>query len=228
MAVALLAFDDTANGGTAVTSLTTGAFDGSGSDRAVVAFIGNSDASPAAPTSVTWDVATPENLAQQVTLSALTYYRASLWGLKGQTSATDTITANWASAQDDVVLIGHSFTGVDQTTPFGNTQSGSGTSAEPSETLTDVASDDMCIDGVFYFPEGSATPGADQTLRGSGASGTPYINEGHTSTQPGTAGGAMTWTLSGTPSWIHVALVIKGSVVGGATRRYSLTLTGVG
>lgn len=218
MAAALLAFDDVANGASAVSSLTTAAFDGSGTNRALVAFVGIADGSPASPTSVTWDVATPENLTERVALtSGNGYFRATLWSVAGQTSATDTITATFGSTMDDVVLVGHSFTGVDQTTHNGNTQSGTGTSAEPTETLTSVTSDDICIDGVVLQPDGTATEGANQTLRGNVATGAPYITGGRTSTQAGSDGGAMTWTLAGTPDWVHVAMVIKGAAAGGAT-----------
>lgn len=229
MAATLLAFDDVANGGAAVSSLSTAAFDGTGTNRAVVVGIGVADTTPASPTSVTWDVATPENLSELVALTGLGYYRSCIWGLKGQTSATDTVTATFGSSMDDVIVIGHSCTGVDQTTAFGNTQSGSGTSTEPNETLTSVTSDDLCIDFVLWqSTSDTATAGANQTKRGEAATGAPYVTWGASSTQAGADGGVMTWTISNAPPWVHVAVVVKGIAAGVTTAAPAATPRNVG
>jgi len=193
-----------------VSSLSTAAFDGTGADRAVVAFISSAAAAGGGiPTGSTWDVASPEALSSLVTLAS-TYNRASLWGLANQTSATDTITVTWAVAQDEALLIGHSFTGVDTGGAFGNTQSGQGTAAEPSETLTGVGSDDLCLDGLHIDTAAAAAEGADQTLRGDESLGGAYPKHALSSTQPGSAGGGMTWAVTGGPQWVHVAVVIVG------------------
>jgi hypothetical protein len=197
--------------GTALTSLTSGSFDGSGSDRAIVAIIGNATfAGGAVVSSCTWDVPSPQSLSSLVTVTGGPYHRCSAWGLANTTSATDTVTANWASTQDEALIIGHAFTGVDTASAFGNTQSGAGTAAEPSVTLTGVVSDDLCLDGVLIETSASASQGADQTLRGDENLGGAYPHHLVSSTQSGSAGGEMTWTVTGSPQWTHVAVVIKG------------------
>lgn len=112
-------------------------------------------------------------------------------------------TANVVVSLDtsDVGLIGaYVLTGVGQTTPFGNTQSGSGGSGTGTgtETVTGVASGDLVIDALTIDATGhNGVQGANQTEQydvDGGGGGC----EGYSSTQAGADGGDMsyTWTTS--------------------------------
>lgn len=231
MPAALLAFDDVANGASAVASLSSAAFDATGDDRGLAVFVAVADGAPAAPTSVTWDVATPENLSQSDANILSGYYYAGYWTRLAQTPAIDTVTVNFGSTMDDVILVAQSLTGVSAfgTTANGGAQTGSGSgTAEPSETLSGVVADDLCLDGVVYQEASAATPGANQTLRGQASSSAPYQTWGCTSTQAGADGGVMSWTVPGNPVWLHVALRAVGVASGGgatpASRRLRHTI----
>lgn len=104
------------------------------------------------------------------------------------------------------------FTGVDQTTPNGNAQTTTGTGSPFSVTCTGVNTDDMVVDQLFYLDDSTPTAptiGADQTQR-LARSGTDIYYR--VSTQPGSAGGTMSWTNDGLGIYgVFGAVVIKAA-----------------
>ena len=104
-----------------------------------------------------------------------------------------------------------SMTGVDQTTPVGTPVSATGTDTAPTVTVASVGADDLVVDNLMVGGSlGTVTIGADQTERWSQSEG-PNTGEGRGSTQLGTAGGVMSWTLGATPvdAWAIGAVAFK-------------------
>lgn len=100
----------------------------------------------------------------------------------------------------------NSFTGVHQTTPFGTAATASGSSTAPSVTVT-ATSDGMVMDNM-QFGVATATAEAKQTMRWDL---TPGVQRGASSTQLGSDGGVMDWSLSASVGWATVAVPILAS-----------------
>lgn len=104
--------------------------------------------------------------------------------------------------------------GVDQVTPVGTPQFFADTSA-PSPASLDIGSigtDDMVID-VLYLRLAAVTVGADQTERVIVTNGTnPDLFR--MSTQPGSAGGVMSWTWTGTGHYAFIAVKVIAALTG--------------
>lgn len=213
MAVAFSTFIESAIS-SANSTITTGNITVTGTDPALFITTASTDDASRNPSSATWNVATPENFTEVVAATGQSFFGASIWGLAAPTAATDNVTVTYPQTVDGFAVAVHLFTGVDGTTPTGNTQSGNGTSGEPSETLTSVDADDFCLDAVCVDSEGATntrTAGTNQTKRSDITSNSDFDVDLSSSTQDGTDGGEMTWTISGTEAWIHVACVIKAA-----------------
>ena len=99
------------------------------------------------------------------------------------------------------------FTGVNQTTPVGTAVATKGQSATPASTVADADSNDLVVDSTFIDCNGTTpTIGADQTLRNSEDIG--ITRNFRQSTQPGSAGGVMSWTITSN-FWAHGAVAFK-------------------
>lgn len=83
-----------------------------------------------------------------------------------------------------------SMSGVDQTTPSGGAATSQANSGNVSATATSVGSTDLVVDAWGKW-DGTYTAGADQTQRVHVSDGSVRL---FNSTQPGTAGGVMSWT----------------------------------
>jgi len=180
-----------------------------GSDICIVAHTMNSDgdADPGtAPSGVTFDTPTAQNLTSQVDQVG-TAVRVNLWTLLAPTGTTDTVTATWSGSQTRAWVCASSYSGVDS---IGNTQSSSGTSGEPSLTVTGVGDDDMVADIVGTFGgTTSFTVGANQTkILDSTTFHSYYVTEASTSYQDGVNGGVMEWTTNNSLDWAHAALAL--------------------
>jgi hypothetical protein len=120
-------------------------------------------------------------------------------------------------ADSELALGCISMTGVDQSTPTGASvpfTSWDKNQTSVSVTVTGVAADDLVID-TLYGTYATATVGADQTLRN-----TETVNSAtdfRMSTQPGTAGGVMAWSVSGERYGINPALTLSACVFKAAT-----------
>src|SRR5713226_4205029 len=135
--------------------------------------------------------------------------RAEIWSLKAPASGTANVVVSISGARD---LVGGSisFTGVDQTTPFGTFVGAQGTSATPSVTASsataEIVVDTLATDGDAV----SATVGAGQTQRWNirtGPAGGNAIGAG--STKPGATSVSMKWTLGASKQWGMGAVPLK-------------------
>ena len=118
----------------------------------------------------------------------------------GQATGAQTVTANCPGGDYFSHHLGVvSLTGVDQTTPTGTIAENDGTNNSPTVTASGVASDDLIIDALFTDYNGTITVGADQIQRVS------EVGEGfenfRMSTQSGTDGGVMSWSLGGSSEY---------------------------
>src|SRR3990172_2120953 len=123
--------------------------------------------------------------------------------LAGQTSGAQTVPQTLSGAPDIYQVIGvQSMTGVDQTTPVGTAVTSIEDTASPiTVTVADVGTDDMVVDIVALNNCSGITIGADQTERW--AEVPNASNDIRGSTQPGSAGGVMSW--SGT-TWDNASM----------------------
>lgn len=200
--------------GAASTTLTSPSIDASaGANQCLIVGTSNSSATAQNATGVTWDVGTPENFTAQGSINALSFYGCDQWSLIGFTQATDTVTATWSSAPDDMAVYCREYEGVDQTTPVGNTQTDSDASGSVSVTLTSVDTGDMCVDCYGADNRGGTaeTEGADQTERVDIASSGSYPMGLCMSEQDGADGGVMTYTNTNTLEAVYAALVLNAT-----------------
>jgi hypothetical protein len=106
-----------------------------------------------------------------------------------------------------------SFTGVDQTTPVGTAVTATGTTSGPATvTVTDAAADDMVVESMRDEALNPPTIGADQTQRNTLTASNRHHKQ---STQLGTAGGVMSWTLD-TPDFWGIGAIAFKAAAGGA------------
>ena len=101
-------------------------------------------------------------------------------------------------------------TGVDQTTPVGTTTATSGTTANPSVTVSDVGADDLVVENFVANANEGPTIGADQDLRYDELDGDTFtlFIDAFGSTQLGSDGGVMSWTM-GAETWGLGAVAFK-------------------
>lgn len=115
----------------------------------------------------------------------------------------------------NVVCTGMSFTGVDQTNPFGTIVGlpGTGNDTNPTHTVTSAAGN-MVADflSVYTATGQTVTVGAGQTQRRNFAITAANLL-GAASTEGGAASVVMNWTLSAAANWNHVAIPL---IAGGA------------
>lgn len=119
-----------------------------------------------------------------------------------------------------------SMTDVDQTTPVGTPVSATGTLSPATVTVGSVGADDLVVDNLMLGGALAAPAiGADQTQRYT-ESEAPNGGEGRGSTQPGTAGGVMSWTFALNPidGWGIGAVAFKPA----AAANLSVNLAGRG
>ena len=131
--------------------------------------------------------------------------------LAGQTTGPQTVTSDLVSTD----LTGHtigviSMTGVDQTTPVGTPTATSGTTANPSVTVSDVGADDLVVENFVANANEGPTIGADQDLRYDELDGDTFtlFIDAFGSTQLGSDGGVMSWTM-GAETWGLGAVAFK-------------------
>lgn len=100
--------------------------------------------------------------------------------------------------------------GVNQTTPVRTAVKQTGTGTSASVTVASVTVDDLCFDSLEIDATGhAAAPGADQTERWDQVSQAGR-NDGVCSTQPGTAGGVMSYTWTGSDIFNYIASAFIG------------------
>lgn len=165
-----------------------------------------------------WDAA--------MTAPGFTQYQNAAYTLAGQATGAQTVTNTLVATGPNHHILGViSMTGVDQVTPVGTPNTAQGTTNTATVTVASVGASDMVVDNL-YKASTALTVGADQTLRYSqGASGT--IGAG--STQLGSAGGVMSWSLGTTDTWYIGAIAFKPSGSAAvATPKYIFGGSGMG
>ena len=141
--------------------------------------------------------------------------------LAGPTAGAQTVTSTIGDTTPDRHFLGViSMTGVDQTTPVGTPATANGTTSPATVTVGSVGADDLVVDNMKVF----ATPtiGADQTESYNDIGGAQNVRG---ATQPGTAGGVMSWTFTNA-TWGTGAIAFKPSAAAAAPPM--LPLLGVG
>lgn len=135
----------------------------------------------------------------------VTDFRNAGFTVAGQASGSQTVTSTLNTAPYEHALQVISLIGVDQTTPVGTAVTDSDFfAANASVTVGSVGASDMIVDNLYVGE--TATPDADQTQR---THETLTLSvETYTSTQPGSAGGIMSWT-HGANIWTLGAIAFK-------------------
>lgn len=104
-------------------------------------------------------------------------------------------------------------TGVDQTTVVGTPQTTTGFSDPATVTVTGVGADDMVVDALHAI-NGTISVGADQTLRNTEDYATDNAHF-RMSTQPGSAGGVMSWAVGSPDTYGYGAVHFIAATGGG-------------
>lgn len=186
--------DDDADG-----QLTVAISVGSNSDRAVLIKSSQLDQFNGPPTEVTATFAgnTPTEEWKDFDHIGVTSHAG--WSLAGDSdipTGSQNAVVSWTTGGQQQLQVGViSMDGVDGTTPTGGLVKSTGTGTSPSVTVTGVGNDDLVIDSLVHDFSGGASVGANQTQRWIQADA--YAQAHVSSTQAGSDGGVMSWTLSG-------------------------------
>ncbi len=209
------------NAGDAIISLSHTA---SGSDRAAFAGAGcvAGGAAPAS-TSCTYGGTGMTEVFDVGGSGDAQYYRSAGYAYIAPGTTQQTVTQTWASTPSSKALGVISMTGVHQTTGWGTAATGTGTSGIPTVTVGSIGADDLVVDNLMeedWNSGGQRTVGADQTERYDENSMGGFDAHCQGSSQPGTAGGVMSWsTRAAISPWILGAIAFKPSVAGGRTTK---------
>jgi len=179
---------------------------GAGSNRVLVVGVSNRDGTRTVSTVTYGGVALTRIGLQN---GAGTANRVELWRLIAPATGTANIIVT-LSGSTETVAGAVSYTGVDQTTPFGTFASASGTSTAPSVAVTS-ASGEVVMDVVAANGDSDgATVGTGQTQRWNDFTGTGGGDiHGAGSTEPGAASVTMAWTLVASKAWAIGAVPVK-------------------
>lgn len=199
--------------GDGVVSLTHTA---SGANRAAFAGVGSTTGGSTTSTSVTYNAVAMTELWDFVQSS--TILNAGYVSASEPPTGAQTVTSTLASlpASQDHLFGVITMTGVDQTTPVGTAATAGGTTSPATVTVGSVGVDDLVVDNLATSQGDDVAPvvGADQTSQWS-QDGNFTGSFGNGSTQPGTAGGVMSWTFNNR-TWAIGAVAFKPIAGGGA------------
>lgn len=166
-----IAFDNAASTSSAsnVASLTTASWTIAGSDRILMGGIASGAGSPADPTTMKWGGSGGTALTKRgSTVNIGSFGKASQYSLVAPAAASQTLYGEWPSNQDETVIGGVSYTGVDQVTPHGTQATATGSDATPSVNVSSAAGE-VVSDVVFHVDvlgiTTGITAGTGQTYR---------------------------------------------------------------
>lgn len=231
------AYDSSGEGfsNSADTTLSTGSFTVSGSNRYLLACTGTGAGTPVAPSAVKWGGSGGTSMTQKgSTLDVGSFGKWSCWDLVAPTAQTSTVHVTWGSAQDERWVCAMSFTGVDQSTPTRTVASATGTGGVPTFTPTVNAtsvSGDLVVDAMAFLNSNSdsatVAPNGSQTSRQE-VEGADLVYEGmgcSTLTASGVST-TMAWTVSGTTggtqNWGTFAMALIDAT--SATRSHAMPM----
>lgn len=195
------------------TSFTAGA----GSNRIVcVAFASDATSGHGLPHTVTFNGAAPSAHSEtcvDVNDGSFSHQTVRCFMESEIGSGAKTVAGSTSDTDGGTTLAIVSYSGVDQTTPHGTRQQAAATSGSSSTlTVTSVGSTDVVVDFLYVW-DTAVTIGADQTQRAGTEAGS---NLCRISDQPGSAGGAMSWSGLG-GEWCHGAFALKEAAGGGGS-----------
>ncbi len=217
-----------------VTSLTTAAFTIAGSDRILMGGIGSGAGTPVDPSGMKWGGSGGVALTQRgSTVNVGAFVKVSQFSLVAPAASSDTLYGSWPGNQDETVIGGASYTGVDQTVPHGTQATASGSLAAVSTVNVSSASGEVVADVTMFLDLGgnlnTLTEGALQTPRVDIAQvgGAAYEAFGM-SDEPGDATITMSWTVNtGTCDWGILGIPLKPASGVAPTRVSSLLRMGI-
>lgn len=217
-----VAIDNTGKsaGGTSTTSLTIGTFAvGAGANRCIFLAVSQWKASDLQPTAT---FNTTENFVPHDSTTIAESggtRRVTLFKLVNPSNVTASIVVSWGSAVDEAVAGATSWTGVDQTTPFGTAVKASSSSATSSTVTVPNASGDVVHDAISVDSGAAVGVTANQTQRWRAiAAGNTTEGAGQSAAGTGT-GIACTWTTFGGVSKFsaQIGVAIRQVSAGGTT-----------
>jgi hypothetical protein len=212
-------------------TVTTGSLVSGGSNRVIYVFVGNSDGTPKAVSSVTWNVASPQSLTKIYDSGTAFFQLVEVWRLIAPTAATDDITVTLASSTTALIVIAVAVEDIDQTTPNGTIVGDADTGSGDSSLAVSSASGKLALDYIYRF----------STLLSVGAGQTELENAFETearaavSTEAGASTNTFTWGDGGGGTvsnweWTAVAMSLN-EVSGGGSSSLTVenaSLTGTG
>lgn len=142
-------------------SLTQSYTQGAGVNRALVAIVATEGA--VTHDSVTFNGVALTKAVEQASASDQTI---SMWVLTGPAETTANIVVTLSGISDHTILIAHSWSEVNQTTPFRSTAGNLGNSTAIQVVVPTSEIDDLVIDGFTSDTNGSVTVGPGQTQIG--------------------------------------------------------------
>lgn len=148
-------------------------------------------------------------------------------------SGAQTVVVNFTGTVNHATVYTGSFSGVDQSSPVGNTTgAGDATNSSPTSTIstsiTTTGANSALVDSIYHKIGTSLTRGASQNL----ISTESFPNGGGDTSDASyklvAAAGAtsMSWTLTGNDGWVHAVVEFKQTAAAVTTRH--LGLLGVG
>lgn len=207
-----IAFDASDDGATINSISTTVAFTvANGNNRILVVHVAiRHNSSARSVSSITYNGVNLTKLGS-VDNGAYTTLRSETWYLTTPATGANNVVITLNGAANHAYTI-ESYSGVDQTTPFGTYASATGNSAAPSVAVTSAAGERV-LDYVAFDNVNGYTVGAGQTERGaSGLSGATAIY-GVASEEAGAASVTMSWTLTVSGQWATGGAPIKSATV---------------
>lgn len=194
-------FDNTAQALSTDSATCSTNYASSGSNRALFVGVGVRGDGGASVTGVTCNGVAMTELWQLATSGD----RCCGFAILNPPTSSVAIVATHGDVASNIGLTIISMTGVNQTTGWGTPQTNSGAASPATVTVTGVGANDLLCDAMETQSGGSPTFGADQTARQilELGSATNFLAS---STQPGSAGGEMSWALS-SPDWFNIGAV---------------------
>lgn len=220
-----IAFDAGSVGDTASGTSLTFSHTCSGLNRILALTIATWRATPTpAPTvTATYNGVAVDTLSSTLPFNfASSFARITMLALKAPTTGANNVVIT-ASATCEIIASSVSYTGVDQTTPFGtpsSTSVGVGTGSITQNISSAVG--DLVIDGLIGYDMGTETPGANQTSRAPNDN-TTVTNSTFMSEEAGVATTTMSWSWTGTSE--AAAQIAVNMNAAGASAALSGTVT---
>ncbi len=212
-----IAFDAAASGHTSATSVTFTHTIGSGSNRIVfVCLAYRYNASILLNVSATFGGAAMTFMDSNVSTWR---YGVYAWYLKNPTPGANTVVVTEANGNRYMYVGSVSFSGVDQTTPFGTRAKATGTSTAPAVTVASAVGS-VCLDVVYTEISTSAGINADAGQTGRWKEVAAYLQSGAGSTKDGAASVVMSWTLGSSVLWYDMGWSINAAASVGVPKQF--------